>query len=46
VIYYDFSKKLSEINKNKRTKPLLKQVRDVICTVLKVEGCILSDFGV
>jgi len=46
VIYCDFSKNSTEINKKKKTKPLSKPGRDVMCTVLKVEGCILSDFRV
>ena len=43
MIYYDFSKKSIKINKKKKTKPL---ITDVMCMVLKVETCILSDFRV
>jgi len=46
VIYYDFSKHSAKINKKKKIKPLSNQIVDVMCTVLKIEGCILSDFRV
>jgi len=39
-------KKSAEINKRKKTNRFQNQVRDVMCTILKVEGCILSGFKV
>jgi hypothetical protein len=50
VIYYDFTKKMSEINKKEKDKTVFKtahnHVKNVICTVSKVEGCILPGFEV
>jgi len=45
VIYCNFSKNSAKINK-KRQNRFQNQVKDVMCTDLKVKGCILSGFRV
>jgi len=50
VIYSNFTKYSAKINKNKKDKIVFKtahnHIRDVICMVSKIEGCILPDFKV
>jgi len=42
VIYCDFSKISAKINKKKKVNRFQNQIKDVMCTVLKVEGCFCS----
>jgi len=46
VIYRDFSKISAKIKKKKKVNHFQNQVNDVMCTVLKIEGFILSGFRV
>jgi len=46
VIYCDFSKISAKINKKEKVNRFQNQVKDIMCMVLKVEGCILSGFRV